>query len=321
MRHDYRSFVSSLMLSFSIRFVLTFLLTSAITSSLRAEDHRALPVDPDPPVTAPAFFDVVTFQVHDEGENHQMVVTSGPKQVRVDETGDGYSIIYNAPTDHYTGLEHRNYTYWEFSWSEVKAAVATTKRYETHLRDLGSEGVSGYDQPTAATTNTDGAPATAASIGSDNSGYVWKTTPDKKKIGGIDCIRWIGETVSGESVEAWCFNGPLPKVQAAMDQLRRINEPIALVPVRTLVPPLVFPLYDALVKGGSTPLLITWGDARDKSHFSFVSAKTRDPKPELFAIPKLYVKTTLITMDGITNPVSETAGPEQKKRAGGGNGF
>jgi len=299
--------------------LLAFLLAIPIESSVQADDNKAKPVDATPPIAAPAFFDVVTFQIHDEGENHQMVVTTGPSLVRVDETSDGYSIIYDPQADHYTGLEHRNYTYWEFSWPEVKAAVATTKRYETHLRDLNVEGVAGYDQSAGATTNTD--TSTSTSIGSDNSGYVWKSTTDRKKIAGLDCLRWIGETVSGESVEAWCFNGPVPKIQAAMDQLRKINEPIALVPVRTMVPPIIFPIYDALAKGGSTPVVITWGGNQDRSHFSFVSAKTREPKSDLFAVPKLYVKTTLVTMDGITNPVSETGGPERRKQAGGGNGF
>lgn len=302
-------------------FILAFFLTGPTTSSALADDNKAKPVDTTPPVAAPAYFDAVTFQIHDEGDNHQMVVTLGPSQLRVDETSDGYSIIYDPQADHYTGLEHRNYTYWEFSWPEVRAAVATTKRYETHLRDLSSEGIGSYDQSAGATTNADGSPSTSASIGSDNSGYVWKSTPDKKKVAGLDCTRWVGDTVSGENVEAWCYNGQLPKIQAAMDQLRKINEPMALVPVRTLVPPLVFPIYDALVKGGSTPVLITWGSTQDRSHFAFVSAKTRDPKPNLFTVPKLYMKTTLVTMDGITNPVTETGGAAQKKQAGGGNGF
>ena len=60
----------------------------------------------------------------------------------------------------------------------------------------------------------------------------------------MECVRWTGDTVSGESVEAWCVNGTLPKMQAAMERLRAINEPMALVPVRSLVPPLVFPIYD-----------------------------------------------------------------------------
>lgn len=259
-----------------------------------AADNQAKPVAP-PPVPAPAFVDVVTFEVHVEGENHKLVVTTGPTLLRVDEPDDGYSVIYDPKTDHYTGLEHRNYTYWEFSWPEVRTAVEASKRYETHLQDLNNEGLGEIASGTPATNSP------SASLDSDNSGYVWRMTTDKKRIADLDCVRWTGDTLSGVSVEAWCYNGSLLKLQAALDHVRTINEPMALVPVRTLVPDFVFPVYDALVKGGVTPVQITWGDERDKNQFSFVKSETRDGKLSLFTVPKLYMKTTLVTMDGMIN--------------------
>jgi len=270
-----------------------FLILAFPMASLAAPAPPA--ADNKPIVAAPAFVDVVTFDVHVEGENHKMVVTTGPTLLRVDEPDDGYSVIYDPQTDHYTGLEHRNYTWWEFSWAEVRAAVETSKRYETHLQDLSNEGLNN-DAP-ATVANAPGAPSN--SVGSDNSGYVWRPTNDKKKVSGFDCVRWEGDTVSGENVQAWCTDTPQPRLQAAMTRVRAINEPMALVPIRTLVPPFVFPVYDALVKGGVTPILITWGGDRDKNRFDFVEAKTRDGQLSFFTVPKLYVKTTLITMDGL----------------------
>ena len=289
--------------------VLFFTVTG--TSSLQAADNKAQPVTP--PVPAPAFLDVATFDIHVDGENHKMTLTSGPSQLRIDEPDDSYSIIYDPQSDHYTGLEHRNYTYWEFSWPEVRAAVANTKRYEAHLRDLSAEGLNGYDQSASSSTNSSDIAAPTTSAGSDNSGYVWRATIDKKRVANLDCVRWVGDTISGESVEVWCFNGPLPKMQAAMEQVRKINEPMALVPVRMLVPPLIFPIYDALVKGGVTPVQITWGGGKDRNRFVFAGAKTRDGNLSLFTVPKDFTKTTLVTMDGITNPVRETAMPGDKK--------
>jgi hypothetical protein len=143
------------------------------------------------------------------------------------------------------------------------------------------------------------APADSSLSAPDDSGYVWHQTAERKKIAGIDCLRWTGDTVSGENVEAWCSTAPLPKVQAAMERLREINEPVALVPVRTLVPDFVFPVYNALVRGGVTPVTIIWGDGEDKNRFSLVEAQTRDGKANLFTVPNLYMKTTLITMDGL----------------------
>ena len=261
--------------------------------SVQAADSQAKSVTP--PVAAPAFLDVVSFEFHAEGENHKVVVTTSPTLLRVDEPDDGYSILYNPQTDHYTGLEHRNYTYWEFSWPEVRAAVENSKRHETRLQELSNEGLNGDTAP----PSTNAPNAASSSAGSDDSGYVWRSTTEKKRIADLDCVRWTGDTVSGESVEAWCYGGPLPKLQAAVERLRAINEPMALVPVRTIVPDFVFPVYDALVKGGVTPVLINWGGDRNKNHFRFVEAKTRDGKLSLFTVPKLYMKTTLITMDGL----------------------
>jgi hypothetical protein len=265
----------------------------ALTVSSAATDTRT------PPIAAPAFVDVVTFNVHMEGETHPLIVTMAPNLLRVDQPADRLSIIYDSQADHYIGLEHGNYTYWEFSWPEVRALVENSQRYAAHLRDLGNEGIN-IPQPSP-DTNAPGTPS--PSIGADNSGYVWRPTNDKKKIAGLDSVRWTGETISGESVEAWCVTGTPPKIQAAVDRLRAINEPIALVPVRSLVPPFVFPIYDALLKGGVTPVLIKWGGDRDKNSFAYVESKTRDGKPGLFTVPKVYVKTTLVTMDGILNPV------------------
>lgn len=76
---------------------------------------------------------------------------------------------------------------------------------------------------------------------------------------------------------------------------------MALVPVRELVPSFAFEMWDSLRKGGVTPLLITWGDDHDKNRFELLSLKTREGRADLFTVPRLYVKTTLITMDGIGN--------------------
>jgi hypothetical protein len=268
------------------------ILLAAMPSAQAAD---APPNPAPPPLAVPAFVDVVSFEFNADGENHKVVVTSSPTLLRVDEPDDGYSVIYNPQTDHYTGLEHGNYTWWEFSWPEVRDAVENSKRHEARLQELNIEGLNDDASPPSTNASADA----SSSASSDDSGYVWQTTTDKKRIANLDCIRWTGDTVSGENVEAWCTNSPLPKVQAAVEHLREIDEPMALVPVRNIAPDFIFPVYAALVKGGVTPVLITWGNDQEKNHFQFVESKTRDGKLSLFTVPKLYMKTTLITMDGI----------------------
>lgn len=304
--------------SFSACLFCTLLIVPAVAQP------KALPAAAEPPLAVPAVLFAVTFQIKAEDENCKLVVTSTPALLRVDDATDGYSIVYNSATEHYSGLEHRNYTYWEFSWPEVKAAVQGTKRYETRLKDLGIEGLNAdlppSDAPNPAitgTNSTSASPPDASSVtadsssasSSDTSGYVWRPTTDKKRIADLDCVRWTGESVSGSPVEAWCYPGVLPKVQGALAQLRVINEPIALVPVRTLVPPFVFEVSDSLNRGGVTPVLITWGGDVEKNRFALLSVKTRAGNANLFTVPKLYVKTTLVTMDGIGTQKPERGNP------------
>jgi hypothetical protein len=292
------------MVTFPCR-ILFFLFGISVTAwpAARAADG------PISPVAAPAFLDVVSFEFNADGEVHKVIVTTAPSLARVDEASDGYSIIYDSQTDFYTGLEHRNYTYWQFSWPEVRDAVENSKRHEARLQELGNEGLSG-DSDTSSTNAADA--SSSAGGNEDDSGYVWHATTDHKRIADLDCIRWTGDTVSGESVEAWCYAGPLPQVQAAVDRLRVMSEPMALVPVRNIVPDFIFPIYAALVKGGVTPLLINWGNDQEKSHFRFLEAKARNGTLSLFTVPKLYVKTTLITMDGMIN---EQPAPGEHKAA------
>jgi len=258
-----------------------------------------------PAPALPATLDVTTFAIRNDGDTYKLTVTGVPQQagtdvfgpessfMRVDVPNQSYSLIYNNATEVYIGLEHSNYTYWQFSWPEIRASIESSKRYASRLQELNLAGISAADSSSKATSSS------STSSLPDNSGYVWKQTNDHKKIAGLDCTRWTGDTVSGDNVEAWCFNGPLPKIQTAVDRLHIINEPMALVPIRTLAPPFIFPIFGALVRGGVTPVVINWGSQQQKSSFAFVETKTRETKADLFTVPKLYIKTTLVSMDGL----------------------
>jgi len=283
-----------MLISSRTRFFTLALTLAAILSGPSAPAATSPTPPAGAPVPAPAFVDVATFEFKSEGEYHKVIVTTSPTLLRVDEPEDRYSIIYNPQTDFYTGLEHGNFTYWEFSWPAVRAAVENSRRYEKRIQDLGNEGLTSDSAPPS--TNTASA---STSPSDDESGYVWRPTTDKKRIADLDCIRWIGDTVSGQNVEVWCYGGLLPKVQTAVAALRSINEPMALVPVRTIAPDFIFPVFDALIKGGVTPVQISWGSDQEKNYFRFAGAQTRDGKLSLFTVPKVYTRTTLVTMDGM----------------------
>jgi hypothetical protein len=269
------------------------LVVMAVTSA-PAEPPRALSL-----VAAPSQVNVVTFQYRSNEEDHKVVVTTSPTLVRIDQPEQRYSFLYNPATQCYTGLEHSNYTYWSFSWPEVKDAVEASKRGEKRLQDLANEGLN-PGGGSSATNNAPDSSAAASSLATgDDSGYVWRPTTEKKRIAELDCTRWTGETEGGETCDAWCYAGPLPRVTEALATLRAVNEPMSLVPVREVVPDFIFTVFDALTKGGVTPVAMNWGSNTERTTFRLVEEKTRPYDAKLFVVPKLYVKTTLITMDGL----------------------
>jgi hypothetical protein len=262
------------------------------------------------PIAQPAYVDVATFAYSASGANHKVVVTTGPTMMRVDEPAEDYSFIYNPATDSYIGLENRNYTYWEFSWPQLRDAVQNSKRYEKRLQDLGSDGLMGDSVlPSTGATNSS-ASASASLDGSDGSGLVWKQGPGTRRVGGYDCTQWTGETLSGEDTVAWCYAGVIPKVTKIIAHLRIVNGPMALIALRQVVPDHIFTVYDALTRANLTPLAMSWGQGSEGGEFHLVKLETREPRPDVFAVPKLYIKTTLESMDGMTDdqPVPELRG-------------
>ncbi|HEX4141787.1 MAG TPA: hypothetical protein VHY09_15670 [Candidatus Methylacidiphilales bacterium] len=265
---------------------------------LRAADvptPRALPLNsPAGPL------DIVTFAFYSDGVNRKVVVTIGPTLQRIDEPDDRWSFLYDPATQYYTGLEHGNYTYWTFSWPEVRGSVEGSRRGEKRLQDMTLSGLDSDNTPPATNAAAVATTPDAAALATgDDTGYVWKQTGDKKRIAGLPCERWTGESVSGGDCVAWCYNGPLPRVTTAVARLRETDEPITLVPIRTLVPDFIFPVYDALGKSGLVPVRINWGSDTEKGEFRLVDQKTRPYDARVFAVPPLYRKTTLITLDGM----------------------
>jgi hypothetical protein len=260
---------------------------------LRAADApRALPVN------TPAVLNVVTFEYFSDNQNRKAVVTTTSALQRVDEPDDRWSFIYDPSTEAYTGLDHGNYTFWTFSWPEVRVSLEGSRRGEKRLSDMSLDGLNS-DNSSPATNAPPTTPDSASLATGDDTGYVWKQTGEKKRIAGLECQRWTGESISGENCVAWCYNGPLPGVTNAVACLRETDEAITLVPIRTLVPDFIFPVYTALSKSGLVPVQINWGSGPDKGEFRLVDQKTRPYDAKLFAVPTLYRKTTLITLDGM----------------------
>ena len=276
-----------------VRFFCCLLAAFSFAAPVYAADApRALPLN------TPSVLNVVTFAYSSDDQNRKVVVTTSTGLQRVDEPDDRWSFLYDPATQSYTGLEHGNYTYWTFSWPEVRVSLEGSRRGAKRLSDMSLDGLNA-DNPSPTTNLAPVTPDPSALATGDDTGYVWKQTGDKKRIAGLECQRWTGESISGENCVVWCYNGPLPGVTNAVACLRETDEPVTLVPIRTLVPDFIFPVYTALEKSGLVPVQINWGSGPDKGEFRLVDQKTRPYDAKLFAVPTLYRKTTLITLDGM----------------------
>ncbi len=92
-------------------------------------------------VNAPSVLNVITFEYYNDGQNRKVIVTTSPALQRIDEPDDRWSFFYDPATQIYTGLEHGNFTYWTFSWSEVRGSLETSKRGEKRLQDMSLDGI------------------------------------------------------------------------------------------------------------------------------------------------------------------------------------
>ncbi len=256
---------------------------------------RALPLNAP---TGP--LDSVSFATFSDGVNHKITVTTSRTLLRVDEPDDRWSIIYDPATQFYTGLEHGNYTYWSFSWPEVRGVVEGSKRGEKRLQDMSSTASIPTTRPPPPTCPPPrphpmpprSPPATTPAT-SGNRGPKRSASAGSSASAG-PALRSAAATASFGATTA-----PLPRVTAAVARLREVDEPITLVPIRTVVPDFIFPVYDALGKSGLTPVQINWGSDTEKGEFRLIEQKTRSYEAKLFTVPTLYRQTTLITLDGM----------------------
>jgi hypothetical protein len=237
--------------------------------------------------TSPA--QLVEFQLREAGENKKISLILTPEKIRVDQPAEKFAAIYLAAGDKYTGLELRDATYWEFSWPEVQAVVQRSKRYERRLHDLNIEGMASYDLTR---------PDPAESL-PESPIYLWRPTGVKRKIGIYETAQWIGQSASAPSVEAWCVEKELPGLKLSLDQIKKINEPMALVPVRPILPAIAFRVVDSLFKAHVTPIEILWGDGGDRNRLTLTRLESKKMDLKSFAVPNTFRKVQLNALDGI----------------------
>lgn len=231
------------------------------------------------------------FRVADLTEEKKIIVTLTPAKIRVDQPEDKFAFIYDVATQSYTGLELRDAHYWKFSWPEVQAAVQASKRYKRRLNDLNIEGLASYDITRPDPVET--LPETPQ--------FTWRTDDKTKKIGEYDCQHWLGNNRGGKDIEAWCVGQRVGGLKENLDRLKQVNEPMALVAVRPMLPPEFFVVVDSLYKAEVSPVEIAWGDHDDRTRLTLVRIEHKEVPVSLFQVPQTYLPSKLQALEGIVD--------------------
>lgn len=255
------------------------------TPSVRAAD--------DAPIAAQR----MEFSLHDQVEEKRIIIYLTPDKIRVEQPEDKFAFIYDVATKTYTGLELRDAHYWSFSWPKVQEHVQSTKRYQRRLQDLNIEGFASYD-----ITRPD-APAPSDP---DSPQFIWRPDTAKKKISGYECQLWKGENRGGKDLEAWCVEQRVGGLKENLDRIKEVNEPMALVPVRPVLPPEFFVAVDSLYKAQVTPVEVAWGGTKqsrddDRTRLTLRSIESKQISPALFTVPKTYLPSKLQALEGVVD--------------------
>lgn len=235
------------------------------------------------------------FYLHDQVEGKRIIILLTPEKIRVDQPDDKFAFVYDVATKTYTGLELRDAHYWSFNWPQVQRFVQGTKRYRRRIQDLNIEGFASYD-----ITRPD-----APESQPEPTQFIWRTDTTTKKISGYDCQHWLGQNRGGKDVEAWCIEQRIGGLKENLDRLKEINEPMALVPVRPVLPPEFFAVVDSLYKAQVTPVEVGWGNTEkrtdDGTKLTLISIQSKEISPEVFQVPKTYLPTKLQALEGIVD--------------------
>lgn len=235
--------------------------------------------------------DQMEFRLVDFNQEKKITITLTADKIRVDQPQDKFAFIYDVATKTYTGLELRDAHYWSFNWNQVQAHVQASQRYKNRLKDLNIEGFASYDL--ARKDVSEPLP--------DQPQFIWRSDEKTKKVGSYDCQHWIGDNKAGKNIDAWCVEQRVDGLKEDLDRIKEINEPMALVPVRPVMPPEFFVVVDSLYKAQVSPVEISWGEKEDKTRLTLISIQHKEVPASQFQVPETYLPSKLQALEGIVD--------------------
>ncbi|MEM1058256.1 MAG: hypothetical protein AAGK14_03330 [Verrucomicrobiota bacterium] len=245
------------------------------------------------------------FDHRERGVVHPVGVLLADDRIRLERPHQRYTILYDAPTETYTGLELRDGKYWRFRWPEVEAAVSETTRNKQLLQSMDLGGILEAETEPAAGPSTEGLPVPA---------YQWHSTGRTGTRLGKSVTEWIGRSDTGQLITAWATREEPEGLSTLLKQLAPVNRQIQLAVVRSPLPQELFTAAEGLSAEGWVPLDVSIGggpvEGRERVVLKSISAVNASPKA--FSVPEGFRETDAVAMRGIFAEVPEEKEHEEQ---------
>lgn len=221
-----------------------------------------------------------------EGDfEHEFRIAERDGVWRIDSPSKNWTIFYREADRSYTGLEHRDATYWGFQWDAVQKAVQGSKNRFERFSDLNIEGFASYDLTRPTTTSK---PVTWSTERVEGEGK-WKGTPTK---------RWkLRQEMQKEFLVE---TKPDLFLKAFFKKFLEIHQQIRMAVVR----PMWSERLDEIIRQFATqeefPMKIQWGNSESPMYWVIHESQEQLMLPENdFKVPEKYRPSDLKALDGI----------------------
>lgn len=211
---------------------------------------------------------------------------------RIDAITKNWSILYDSKSGRYTGLEHRDGSYWGFRWEEVQKATQGTKHHLNRLSDVNIEGFASYDL----TRPTQEAPKSEA----------WKVSPVQRVENWLKLPSRFWDLTQSDQGSIRAQTVIQPFLQELLTRFSVIHEQIRQAVIRPLWPEKVDEALATFRTTGEVGVKFEWGSQSNPFYWKIEKYDENSSETaSFFEIPKKYHPTTIESLRGILNEVEE----------------
>lgn len=235
-------------------------------------------------------FRIDFLQKADRKEERLSLFRRGP-YIRIDQSTDPFSLIYNVELQSFLGLEHLSAHFWSFDWPTIRDSTKANRENGWRLRSDPFQ-----EDPTLTPFAPSPAPSSSrASVFHDLARFSWV-----RERGPED--RWTGH--SGEGKEAEVSTVPWEGNHRALwistiQQVKTLSQIFRFLLGRDAWSESALAVWLSLPAESGMPRETSWRQAGgEEGRLQLVAQQWTDPPPDLFTAPKDYQREGLEEIEG-----------------------